>query len=107
MKKILICFMIIFVCGCSNSNETKEQNNKNVEKQEVVSKTIECNTDDSIFTLVLENGQIVKYIDSIDGDLGSETVDILNEEHLVCISDNDQALSIMNNVMIELGGSCK
>lgn len=107
MKKILICFMIIFVCGCSNSNETKEQINKNIEKQEVVSKTIECNTEDSNFTLYLENGQIVKYIDSIDGDLGIETVEILNTEHLVGVGDNDEALSIMNSVMIELGGSCK
>lgn len=105
MKKILIYFMIVFVSGCSSNNSINNDEIKN--NMVIESKTIECNTEDSNFTLYLENGQIVKYIDSIDGDLGIETVEILNTEHLVGVGDNDEALSIMNSVMIELGGSCK
>lgn len=99
MKKFfLVIFMFLFVlCGCSS---------KKVNKQ-VSKRDINCYADGSSFTLMLEDGQIVKYIDSVDGDLGQEVVDILNEEHLMGVTDNDVAFDIMNVALSDLGGYCK
>lgn len=99
MKKILLIFLLLVVVGCSSGNEV-------LDEKVVVTKEIKCNLDGTNFTLVLENGQIVKYIDEVDGDLGQETVDILNSEHLVGNSDNDKALSIMDAALKDLGGYC-
>lgn len=99
MKKILIfSFLILVCCSCKNN----KMNDKKISKRQIF-----CNNSDNEFILNLENGQIVSYIDSIDGDLGDEIVNILNEEHLVGVSDNDKALKIMNDVLIQNGGSCK
>ena len=39
--------------------------------------------------------------------LGQETVNILNEEHLVGNTDNDNALKIMNGALADLNGRCE
>jgi len=98
MKKVFVFMALICLCGCSN---------RSVSKKEVVKGEISCVTEDSKFNLLLEDGQIVKYIDSIDGELGQETVDILNEEHLVGVSNNDEALRIMSNALKDLNGHCE
>lgn len=98
MKKVIIFMTLVFLCGCSKSD---------IVKKEVVKGEISCFTEDSKFNLLLENGQIVKYIDSVDGELGQETVDILNEEHLVDVTDNDEALRIMNSALKDLDGHCE
>ncbi len=95
MKKIIIFVALVFLCGCSFG------------KKEVVRAEISCYTEDSKFNLFLENGQIVKYVDSIEGELHQETVDILNEEHLVGITDNDEALKIMDIALKDLDGHCE
>lgn len=95
-NKIIMCLALILVCGCSSGV-----------KHEVVKSEISCFTEDSKFNLLLEDGQIVKYIDSIDGELHQETVDILNEEHLVGITDNDEALKIMDMALKDLDGHCE
>ena len=97
MKKIIIFMALVCVCGCSNT----------VNKREPVKSEISCFTEDSKFNLFLEDGQIVKYVDSIDGELGQETVDILNDEHLVGITDNDEALKIMDRALKDLDGHCE
>jgi len=99
-KKFFACFLVLFlITGCGvNSSKPK----KNVVKGEIT-----CTADGSNFNLLLEDGQIVKYIDSIDGELGQETVDILNQEHLVGVTDNDTALSIMDNALKDLDGHCE
>lgn len=99
MKKYLLVLLALIIVGCSSNNDI-------LEEKVVDSKEIQCNLDGANFTLVLENGQIVKYIDELDGDLGQETVDILNSEHLVGNSDNDRALSIMDSALKDLGGYC-
>ena len=91
-------FSIVLLTGCSSSNNTSKPVSK---------KDISCYTDDTSFTLKLEDGQIVEYIDSVDGKLGQEIVDILNDEHLNGISDNDEALRIMNNALVDLDGGCE
>lgn len=99
MRKVLLFLLLLVVAGCSSENVVEE-------KKEVVTKEIRCSLDGSNFTLVLENGQIVKYIDDVDGELGHETVDILNSEHLVGNEDNDKALNIMSSALEDLGGYC-
>lgn len=100
MKKIFFIAIVLFLfTGCSIFNNTPVK--------EVLKKDITCNTEDSSFVLKLENGQIVSYIDSVDGELGQETVDILNQEHLVGITDNDEALKIMDNALSDLDGHCE
>ena len=93
-KKIALCFALFLIVGCGA-------------KKEVVKGEITCTTEDSKFNLILEDGQIVSYIDSVDGDLGQETVDILNSEHLVGVSDNDEALRIMSAALKDLDGYCE
>ena len=95
-NKIILCLAFTLVCGCSSGV-----------KHEVVKAEISCFTEDSKFNLLLEDGQIVKYIDSIDGELHQETVDILNEEHLVGVTDNDEALRIMDMALKDLNGHCE
>lgn len=94
-KKILFCLILLFVVGCG------------AKKEEIIKGEISCTTEDTKFNLVLENGQIVKYVDSIDGDLGQETVDILNSEHLVGVTSNDEALRIMSAALKDLDGYCE
>lgn len=94
-NKFILCLCFLLV-GCSSGT-----------KHEVVKGEISCFTEDSKFNLLLEDGQIVKYVDSIDGELGQETVDILNEEHLVGVTDNDEALKIMSNALKDLNGHCE
>lgn len=96
MKRIIVLMALVCVCGCSNAS-----------KKEIMKSEISCYTEDSKFNLFLEDGQIVKYVDSVDGELHQETVDILNEEHLVGITDNDEALSIMDKALKDLDGHCE
>lgn len=100
-KIVLSAAVLLLFTGCSGtgfSGKTK----KNVVKGEIM-----CTTEDSNFNLLLEDGQIVKYIDSVDGELGQETVDILNSEHLVGVTDNDEALRIMDVALKDLNGRCE
>lgn len=98
-KKVFLLFVLVCLTGCGISSNTI--------KKDVLKKDITCHVDDSNFILKLEDGQIVSYIDSVDGELGQETVDILNQEHLVGISDNDEALTIMNEALSDLDGYCE
>ena len=92
----LFLFLVFLLTGCSFNGS-----------KPVYKKDITCHTDDTSFVLKLENGQIVKYIDSIDGELGQETVDILNQEHLQGVTDNEEALKIMNLALSDLNGGCE
>lgn len=97
MKKIIIFMALVCICGCSNTTS----------KKEVLRSEISCVTEDSKFNLFLEDGQIVRYVDSVDGELGQETVDILNSEHLVGVTNNDDALGIMDKALRDLDGYCE
>lgn len=110
----LLLFLIVFTgCGTKSLNEvesgndnssgkTVKKSNKAVQKAE-----FHCSAEGDVFTLLLEDGQIVSYIDSVDGDLGQNPVDILNEEHLVGVTDNAEALKRMNIALKELDGYCE
>lgn len=101
IKKIICCFSFLFIfTGCKSDLE-------NHIEPVIVTDEITCTADDNKFNLILENGQIVKYIDSVDGVLGQEIVDILNDEHLVGVVDNDEALKIMDSALKDLDGYCE
>lgn len=105
-KKVICCFVVLLLfTGCSSNDVSGSGSKKS--KKNVIKAEIMCNTEDSNFNLLLEDGQIVKYIDSVDGELGQETVDILNSEHLVNVSDNDEALKIMDAALKDLNGHCE
>lgn len=107
MRKVIVCFgLMLLFAGCTNNSSNENSTSSGLFKKSVVKGEIYCTVEDSSFTLMLEDGQIVKYIDSVDGELGQETVDILNEEHLVGVTDNDEVLRIMDATLSELGGSC-
>ena len=102
MYKRVVFFgsMLLLFTGCGTVNST-------VSKRETIKRDITCYVEDSSFVLKLEDGQIVKYIDSVDGELGQETVDILNQEHLVGVTDNEEALEIMSEALSDLDGYCE
>lgn len=101
-KRVMCCMsLLLLLTGCDDTVVGNKKSN-NVVKGEIT-----CTVDGSNFNLLLENGQIVKYIDSIDGELGQETVDILNNEHLVGVTDNAEALRIMDVALNDLGGHCE
>lgn len=110
MKKFYFCFLVLCLMGCRNeslnTDGLDDQNNTNDIVNEVIRNDIYCTLDGSGFTLTLENGQIIRYIDDIEGELGQETIDILNNEHLVGVKSNDDALNIMAIALNDLGGSC-
>jgi len=95
MKRICLCFFVFLFTGCGSV------------KNNAVVDNFSCITDDSSFDIVVSNGKIIKYIDSNDGELGQETVDIINDEHLSNVNNNDDALVIMDGVMKDLGGFCE
>lgn len=97
-KKFILCFVLLFIVGCG-SNLDSNDNSPSLEAL--------CSADGNEFRLVLKKGQIVKYVDSVDGELGQETLDILNQEHLVGVSDNDEALRIMDIALKDLDGHCE
>ena len=114
-KTCLLLLLLIVFTGCRTKslNEvesgTNNSSGKTVKKSNkpVVKGEIKCTVEDSVFTLLLEDGQIVSYIDSVEGDLGQSPVDILNEEHLVGVTDNDEALKRMNLALKDLDGYCE
>ena len=109
-KKIILLICLVLISGCGNkvSSDISDSSSSSVKSSKKKSfMEISCTSFDSSFLLYLENGQVVKYVDSIDGDLGENPVNIINEEHLSGVSSNDEALSIMNLVMKELDGGCE
>ena len=110
-KKVLfICFILLCFCGCGNISSVVD--NDEVSKPiKVVSKTGEtvanCFTDESEFSIVFKDGQVVRYYDSVDGELVGDAINIINTEYLVGVTEDDRAISIMNSVMTELGGYCE
>ena len=104
MKRFFLVLGVVFLlCGCSSNGLSGSSNSSKV----VVKGSMNCVVEDSEFVLELENGQIVKYIDSIDGELSEDTVNILNEEYLVGVTDNDEAIRRMNDGLKDLGGHCE
>lgn len=112
MKKyiFLLCFMLLLV-GCGNKVNEIVEENEGLKPINVVKEADEsvagCFMDGVKFSIVFRDGQIVKYYDPYDGELGKEAIDLINDEHLVDITNDDTAISIMNNVIKELGGYCE
>ena len=105
MKRFFLVLGVVFLlCGCSSNGVADSFSSKS---KVVVKGSMSCVVEDSEFVLELENGQIVKYIDSVDGELSQDTVNILNEEYLVGVTDNDEAIRRMNEGLKDLEGHCE
>lgn len=110
-KKILfLCFIVLLFVGCGKKT-TEVLQEEELKPIKVVKEADEsvagCFMDGIKFSIVFKNGQIVKYYDPYDGELNQEGIDLINNEHLVNITSDDQAISIMNGVIKELGGYCE
>ena len=111
MRRIfLFSFCFLFFTGCGIKSDKKLVNSDKTEKKNIIvndEMSVSCITFDSEFSLVFKGGQIINYYDSIDGELGQDVIDYINSENLQGVSDNNTALSIMNDVMKELDGYCE
>ena len=113
MKKIILCLcFIVLLTGCGDKvNDVVQEQEEELKPINVVKEADEsvagCFMDGIKFSIVFKNGQIVKYYDPYDGELDQEGIDLINNEHLIGITDDDQAISIMNGVIKELGGYCE
>lgn len=93
MKKIFVLIIILLlVVGCS----------KKEEKQVV----LECEFPNTTITLTIEDGKIIKYVDKIQGEFSVEDIEILNNSYLANISNNNEALNKMKEVIATNGGDC-
>lgn len=112
MKKyiLFLCFMMLLT-GCGKNTEDVIYDEDAPKPIKVVKEADEsvagCFMDGSKFSIVFKNGQIVKYYDPYDGELGTEAISVINDEHLVGVTSDDAAIAIMNNVMKGLGGYCE
>lgn len=112
MKKyiLFLCFMMLLT-GCGKNTEDVIYDEDAPKPIKVVKEADEsvavCYLDETKFSIVFKNGQIVKYYDPYDGELGTEAISVINDEHLVGVTSDDAAIAIMNNVIKELGGYCE
>ena len=112
MKKVLLCCFILLLVGCGNKKVENTDVQDDIPKPiKVVRESDEsvasCFLDDSKFSIVFKNGQIIRYYDPYDGELNQEALDNINNEHLVGVTDDNKAISIMSSVIKELGGYCE
>jgi len=90
MKRIVVFILIIFLLsGCTSK---KEQ--------------LICEIGDTVITIEIQNGKIIKYIDKITGEASKEMIDVLNENHLTDITTNKEALEILKKYIIDNDGEC-
>lgn len=112
-KKILfLCFIVLYFTGCGKkATDVTQQKDDELKPIKVVKSSDEsvanCFLDGIKFSIVFKDGQIVKYYDPYDGELDQDGIKLINDEHLVGIDNDDSAISIMNNVIKELGGYCE
>ena len=94
MKKVLLFFIVCFllITGCGK-------------KEEKIN--LECELTSTTITLTIEKGQITKYVDKISGEISQSEIDVLNESYLKGITDNQDAITKMREVIASNGGDCK
>ncbi len=94
MKKrimiIILLLTIIFVSGCGRKED----------------KQLICKIGDTTVTITLQLGQITKYEDQIKGSASNEEIKKLNDNYLKDITDDDEALKILREVLASNGGNC-
>lgn len=90
-KVVLIVMISFLLIGCSDYKED----------------ILECDIGNTVITLTVKNGKIIKYNDKIQGDLKEEEIAVLNNSHLTDIDNNQDALSKLREVIASSGGNCK
>lgn len=89
--KIILLIIITFITtGCFNQQEK-----------------LECEIGDTNITLTIKDGNIIKYVDKIEGELPQEKIDVLNESYLKSVNNNSEAITKLKEVIATNGGFCK
>lgn len=95
MKNKLLWLVIVMLLLVScNSKQDKQE-------------SLECSIGDTVITITVEKGKIIRYYDKVTGELPSEKIDILNKNHLEDINDNEQAIVRLREVIASSGGDCQ
>lgn len=91
MKKVflLILFCILLLTGCSKEEE------------------LICDIGTTTVTVTIKEGKIISYVDKIKGELDSEGIKRLNESYLKSVTNNNDALNTLRDVIATMGGNCK
>lgn len=89
MKKIIFLILLIttfiFTTGCNNK--------------------LECSLTNDKFTLVFEDGKIIKYLDKSGREEDSSKIEEFNT-YLVNDNNNTDAMSTIKALLASFGGSC-
>ena len=91
-KVVLVVISILLLLGCSSTP-----------KEDI----LECDMGNTVITLTIREGKIIKYVDKIRGELLQDEIDVLNQSHLQDIEDNKAALTKLRGVIATSGGDCK
>lgn len=83
---LTVCFLLV---GCTSSQEQ-----------------LKCDIGATTITITVEKGKIISYYDKIEGDLPQEEIDVLNESHLKNITNNQEAMDKLKDVIASSGGNC-
>lgn len=90
MKKIIFLILLItafiFTTGCNNNK-------------------LECSLTNDKFTLVFEDGKIIKYLDKSGREEDSSKIEEFNT-YLVNDNNNTDAMSTIKALLASFGGSC-
>ena len=90
MKKIIFLILLIttfiFTTGCNN-------------------KKLECSLTNDKFTLVFEDGKIIKYLDKSGREEDSSKIEEFNT-YLVNDNNNTDAMSTIKALLASFGGNC-
>ena len=89
---ILMFLLLILLTGCKSKQEDK---------------ILTCNFTTTSITLTIRKGQIVKYVDEIQGEFSKDKIEQLNREYLQNIKDNNEAYMILRGVIASTGGDCE
>ena len=90
MKKIIFLILLIttfiFTTGCNNNK-------------------LECSLTNDKFTLVFEDGKIIKYLDNSGREEDSSKIEEFNT-YLVNDNNNTDAMSTIKALLASFGGNC-
>jgi len=90
MKKIFLLIIgILLLTGCSTSDK------------------ITCDIGNTVVDITLKQGKIINYKDKIKGELTTEEINRLNKSYLNEITNNNDAINKLKDVIAEMGGMCR
>ena len=89
LKLLLVLSICLLLVGCGSNKEE-----------------LKCDMGATTITITIQKGKIISYYDEIEGDLSQDEIDVLNESHLKDITNNQEALDKLRDVIASSGGNC-